>query len=187
MSSFCVGAELAAATQAWQRIVEGLGESGAEAELRATERVRQAALPLYANLFTLISNQPAGEIGCPRAADTTYSQAQRLAYTVHAAGAFKTICFSTWTWICETASQPPRLPKERPHMRGQQLSTAPSPWSMHHACRVMCPCHAAMHPAAATSLAGAAAPCSDLALARSASRTDEKVHRTAATLGLSQG
>ncbi len=68
MSRFCVGAELAAATQTWQRIVEGLEESGAEAELRATERVRQAALPLYANLFTLISNQPAGEIGCPRAA-----------------------------------------------------------------------------------------------------------------------
>lgn len=54
------GAELAAATQAWQRVVAGLEESGAEAELRATERVRQAALPLYINLFPLISNQPAG-------------------------------------------------------------------------------------------------------------------------------
>ena len=38
----------------------GLEEGGSEAILRATERVRQAALPAYANLFTPISNQPQG-------------------------------------------------------------------------------------------------------------------------------
>ena len=41
-------------------------EGGSEAILRATERVRQAALPVYSNLFTPISNQPQGGLraGC---------------------------------------------------------------------------------------------------------------------------
>ena len=45
-----------------QRHCAGQGEGGAEPMLRATERVRQAALPVYTNLFTPISNQPQGGV-----------------------------------------------------------------------------------------------------------------------------
>ena len=56
------GARSCAISAAVSTGAAGQGDGGGEAALRATERVRQAALPLYTNLFTPISNQPHGAL-----------------------------------------------------------------------------------------------------------------------------
>ena len=127
--------------------------------------VRLAALPLHA------------DAACSQAHDTSHARGVPQA--------FQRAQLFTQAWSCDRAPPLTRLLSYRRHMRSQPRPASPGPCLMPAA--LCARCHADMHLAAAASLPGAAARCGYAAQARPASCTTEDVHRTAATLGLSQG